>query len=573
MSESPTYFSSAPAPGSSQAAGAKARPKESIGPAEARYNTLKLDREPYLVRARRISRLTIPSLFREQGETGATSETMPWQSLGAYCVNNLAAKEVLALFPPGIPFIKLKQTKAALQGLAQLSDPDARGKLKAEIDKGLSAVEMEFIEGVEEDGDRFRLFDGVLHMIVGGTHGFHVQEDGPLKSYPLENFVCLRDNGGNLIEAIIEDPMAWETVPEDVRQLAINAGYPAEQMASPDAPSPRMAPVCIYTRIMRITGKQYKVYQECWGARVPGSEYTYDEDALPYFFAPMRLLKKESYGRSYAEDYEGDLQTLDGYWQLVTEGAAAIAQLKWLVKPGGVTNKKAFAEAANGAVLTGDVEDVMAVRAEKGGDLAVAVQQIERLETRLSKIFLLYSSIQRQGERVTAEEIATIRKDLETALGGVYSNQVITLQTPFARLKMLALQRTGRVTKLPKGATKMTILTGDAGIGRAQAAQSTDEFIATANNVLGQQVVAPYINISNYLSRAAANRSVDPDGLVKSEESVKQEQQQMALQATAMQVAPEAVRQVGQLTQNSQQAGLAAQQSQEPPQAAPAPAQ
>lgn len=529
---------------------------KTTGPAHARYEALRIDREPYLVRARRISRLTVPALFREYGENGSTSETLPWQSLGAYCVNNITAKIVLALFPPGIPFIHLKQAVKALQGLMQM-DPEERGELKAEIDKGLAAVEMEFVDGIEEDGDRFRLFDGVRHMVVGGTHGFHTQDDGKLKSIPLESFVNLRDNAGNLIEAIVEDSMAWETVPDDVKALAKAGGYANPEGVSGQPPT-RPAPICVYTHILRLKSKQYRVYQEVWGQVVPGSEHVWDEDALPYSFAPMNLLKKESYGRSYAEDYEGDLQTLDGYWQLITEGAASIAQTKWLVKPGGVTNKKAFAEAANGAVLTGDAEDVTTVKAEKSGDLAVAVQQIERLETRLSKVFLLYSSIQRQGERVTAEEIVTLRRDLETALGSVYSNLVISLQSPYARSKMAALQRTGRVTKLPKGTVKMTILTGDAGLGRQAAAQALDEFLGTAGKVLGDpKILAPYIDVANYLSRGAANRSIDQDGLLKDAGQVKEEQQEAMQQQTVQQVAPEAVRQVGQMAQNSQQAALA----------------
>jgi hypothetical protein len=362
--------------------------------------------------------------------------------------------------------------------------------------------------------------------------------------------------------------MTWDTAPEDVQELALRNGYEVEyEDGGNRAPKSTQTPLCIYTYIRRVKGGQYKVSQECWGETIPGSDYTYDEQALPYLFLRMVALKKEHYGRSYCEDYEGDLQTLDAFWQIVTEGAGAIALLKWLVKPGGVTNKDAFAKAANGAVLTGDPEDVSAVRAEKGGDLAVAEQRIQALESRLSKIFLLYSSVQRAGERVTAEEIRTMRQDLETAMGGVYSNQVTTWQAPYARLKMQALQRNGRVTKLPKGATKMTILTGDAGLGRLQKAQTLDEFIATTVGVLGEQVVAPYVNVGNYLTRAAANRSIDQDGLIRSEEEVQQAQQQAQRQAMLSQVAPEAVRQGGQMVQNAQQAGFAADQAQQPQEA------
>jgi hypothetical protein len=543
--------------------------KDNLGPACKRYGALFADREPYLVRARRLSRLTIPSLFREYGENGTTSEIMPWQTLGAYGVNVLAAKIVLALFPPGLPFINIKTVNKVLKGLMQM-DPDTRGKLKAEIDKGLAQVGVEFTEEIELDGDRAKLFDAVRHMLVGGNNALHVKNDGKLRSIHLQNYVTLRDNSNNLIEAVIEDEMAWETVPDDVRKIAEANGY--QERSPEDPPATGAASLKVYTHICRRPGKQYQVYQECWGQRVPGSEHTWDEDALPYLFLGMIFLEKESYARAYVEDYEGDLQTLDGYWQLATEGAAAIAQTKTLVKPGGVTNKKAYAEAANGAVLTGDAEDVTIVKAEKAGDLNVAVQQIERLENRLSKIFLLYSSIQRSGERVTAEEIRTLRQDLETALGGVYSNQATTFQAPYARIKMAALQRLGRVTKLPAGTTKMTVLTGDAGLGRQQVGQSLDEFLQEANAALGEGVATPYIGIANYLERKAASLSIDSDGLVKSEDEVQQEQQQRQMQQTMQEAAPNAVNQIGGIVQNSQQAGLAAAAQPSADAAAPQPA-
>lgn len=540
------------------------------GTASNRYTALRYAREPYLIRARRLSRLTVPSLFREVGENGTTTETIPWQSLGGQCVNNLAAKMVMALFPPGISFVNLRQTKQAIAALNQM-DPDTRGKLKAEIDKGLSKVEQELIEGIEEDGDRVTLFDTARHLIVGGSHCIKLL-DRPsdtasgscLQSIPLEEHVTLRDGSGRLIEWLIESPMAWETLPADIKRMALDKGYQLRN----DVPT--QACINVYTHGCWRDG-QWSVYQEAYGEHVPGSEWTYTEEALPYLFLRMVALKHEDYGRSYAEDYEGDLQTLDGYWQILTEGSAANALTKYLVKPGGVTNKKQFAELPNGGVMTGDVEDVAAFHADKQADLQQAVALATRVEQRLQVIFVMDTSVRRDGERVTAEEIRLMARALEATLGGVYSNQVTTWQLPYARLKMASLQRQKRVTSLPKGTTKMTIVTGDAALGRQQKAQALDEFIQTASALLGEQIIAPYINVETYLNRSAANRAIDTDGLVKSEEDVQQAQQQAMAAQTASAVAPEVVRQGGQMMQTAQQAGLSQSPSQ--PAAPPQPAQ
>jgi hypothetical protein len=55
----------------------------------------------------------------------------------------------------------------------------------------------------------------------------------------------------------------------------------------------------------------------------------------------------------------------------------------------------------------------------------------------------------RQAERVTAEEVHKVAQELEEVLGAVYSEQVVTFQTPYARRKLRYLMKQGRVTSLP----------------------------------------------------------------------------------------------------------------------------
>ncbi|WP_265102931.1 portal protein, partial [Acinetobacter baumannii] len=51
---------------------------------------------------------------------------------------------------------------------------------------------------------------------------------------------------------------------------------------------------------------------------------------------------------------------------------------------------------------------------------------------RIGKGFLLSSSIVRDAERVTAEEIRMQANELETSLGGVYSRLAVDFQKPMA---------------------------------------------------------------------------------------------------------------------------------------------
>ena len=57
----------------------------------------------------------------------------------------------------------------------------------------------------------------------------------------------------------------------------------------------------------------------------------------------------------------------------------------------------------------------------KALDFAMVEAAIERITRDISQAFLLNSSVPRDAERVTAEEIRFVAQELETAHGGVYS--------------------------------------------------------------------------------------------------------------------------------------------------------
>lgn len=523
--------------------------KAKDGVASKRYQSMVTDREPYLTRARRMARITIPSLFRDVGANGSTETPVAWQSFGAYCVNVLTSKLSLTMFPPGLPFIRLHPSRETIQAFAQM-DEQTRGEMKTEIQKGLGEVEKEFVAGIDEDGDSDRLTIALKHMVVGGTHGIHMKPDGSIRGIALPNFVCARDKSGNLLEFILEDSLAYETLPNDVRDHVARNGYVETTDDS------RNQPVCIYTRGTWRDG-QFHIYQECYGEIIENTGWQYEKEALPYLFPPFNLLDGESYGRGYVEDYEGDIQSLDGLDQTVTEGAAAAANYIRLVKPGGVTSKVALAQAQNGDVITGDANDVHTIEANKNADFQTALERITAKEDRLSKAFLLNSAVQRNAERVTAEEIRFIAQELQDNLGGVYSSQVNWFQRPYSILKLAALQRTKRVTALPKKSVKAVIVTGAAALGRNAEMTALDALINVPPTM--QTVIEKVVDGTTYMQRRATALGVDQEGLIKSAKQ-QQEEAQAQQQAEMMQSAvPQGVAAAGKVAAagvnaNSQQA-------------------
>lgn len=515
------------------------------GAASLRYARGKFDREPYLRRGRDNAALTIPYLFRPEGDNSQTDPEVPWNSGGAYALANMGAKLILALFPVGLPPMKLKPGQATQQGIIELAsqDPDKAGALEASIDLGLSRVEQEFVEAVEEDGDRAKLAIGALKLLCGGNHGFAFQKEGVLRGISLDRYVTWRDASGTLLEFVVEDGLAYESLPPDIRGHVDTGGY-----QQPEAGKSHAA-IKLYTHGFLRDGR-WEVYQEIYGKEVDGSRYFRDPDALDFFFPVWNLLDGEHYGRSYVENYLGDLQGVEGISQTVQEGAAAIAKFLTLVDPTGLTSKKTLAQAQNGAIISGREADVHVLANNKGGDLQAVMSISDKMERRIAAAFLLNSSVQRQGERVTAEEIRFVAGELEDAQAGAYSQQAISWQQPYVRLKLAHLMRAKRVTPLPANSVKVTIVGGMGGLARNAELQALDALVQGTLQTFGPTAVER-INLTIYYQRRAAALGVKTDGLLYSEEYLQQQKQEMQQQQMLQQLGPEAVKQVGQnITQN-----------------------
>lgn len=500
------------------------RRAENSGAAAGFYQSQTFRREPYLNRAREVAELTIPTLFRGQGEDGASDLVIPWNSIGAYCANTLASKIVFALFPPGRPNFKAEQDSRVLADLAQLP-PNEQARIAGIMRSGLSKLEQDVTGAIEQDGDRARMYVAALRLLIGGNHGLHFYDDATVRGIPLERFVTVRDAQGNLLEWALQDGMDWRTIPSDIKDGLRTLGIP-----EPEPTTSGDKPVTVYTHGYLYGGK-WQVYQEVLGMEVPGSRYTYDKDRLPYLFLPWILLDGEHYGRSYVEFYEGDLLTVESLTKTVGEGSAALARFIIMVSGTGMTNKKQVSSAKNGDVITGREADVYVLNSQgKGADFQVAKAEKDDAIGRLAKAFLLNSAIQRQGERVTAEEIRYAAQELEDALGGVYSQQVITWQMPYIQTKVRLLQKNKRVTPLPEGSVKITVTAGLAALARTAELSSLRTFAKVMAETYGPEAVKSFLKPSEFGNRVAAALGVDPVGLVPTEEELAEQSQAGGMQ-------------------------------------------
>ena len=121
----------------------------------------------------------------------------------------------------------------------------------------------------------------------------------------------------------------------------------------------------------------------------------------------------------------------------------------FLVNPNGVTRADALARAENGAIVAGNAADVEALQVGKGADMSVALQTVQLPERRINYTYLTNESVQRDAERVTAEEIRLMAESLEAGLAGAYSMLSQELQLPLIKRILFIMQQAGEIPPIP----------------------------------------------------------------------------------------------------------------------------
>jgi hypothetical protein len=236
----------------------------------------------------------------------------------------------------------------------------------------------------------------------------------------------------------------------------------------------------------------------------------------------------------------------------------AAAKVLFLVNPNGVTKQKTVSDAPNGAVRTGKRDDVTVLQMDKFNDFNTAQQTFNSVKADLEASFLMSST--RDAERVTAEEIRLHAAELESALGGVYSLLSQEFQLPLVNRLIFQMIKKGRLKPLPKGIVKPTIVTGLDGLSRGSDLQRLDMFISPT--ILNDpKVIAQYVNIGDHYARRATALGIDKKGLIKSDDEVKQAQQQEQQQAAIQTIAPHAIKAAADVAKANPQ-GLAPNASQ-----------
>ena len=483
--------------------------------AKSRYDHLSSYRSQFLDTAVECSKLTLPYLIqRDEFRVTHQSLRQPWQSVGAKGVVTLASKLMLSLLPPQTTFFKLQVRDDKL-------GTELPAEIRSELDLSFAKMERMVMESIAASSDRVVVHQALKHLVVGGNALIFMGKDG-LKHYPLNRYVVDRDGNGNVIEIVTKELINKNLLPPEIMK---------EPLPTMDESFSHEDDVEVYTHV-RLDNNRWLWYQEAYGKKLPGSDSKAPKDASPWLVLRFNSVDGENYGRGRVEEFLGDLKSLDALSQSLVEGSAAAAKVVFVVSPSSTTKAQTLAKAGNGAIVQGRPEDIGVVQVGKTADFSTAMTMMQQLERRLAEAFLILNV--RQSERTTAEEVRLTQLELEQQLGGLFSLLTVEFLLPYLNRKMLVLQRSGQLPRIPKDLVNPTIVAGINALGRGQDRESLTAFIMTIAQTLGPEALMQYINADEAIKRLAAAQGIDVLNLVKSIEQIQEETQTSAEQQQEM---------------------------------------
>ena len=489
------------------------------------FNKLDSLRESQKRKWRDMAALTIPSIMLEEGISEEEEFETPFQSLGARAVNTLSSKLTLALLPAASPFYKMLLDQSLLNEFKN-QDPGIEDRISQALLQDSNVID----QFVNSTNVRVTLYQILRKLIVLGNALPFVGNDGNTKVIPPLNYVNLRDGSGEFTLLVVKELVHPNTVREEgVREFLKAHG---EGNSSNNTSNTNLAlknSVEMFTVIeLQDDGKRYRVFQEAGGMKIPGKDSIITKDRCPYL-PPLTwsLIQGENYGRSHVEDHLGDFRSFEGLSQLMVKGTAALAKLTPLVDPNGLTTVSDLTRSETGEPVLGREGDVVMLQAgNKAVDFRVVQETMNKIERRISEAFLLNSSVQRDAERVTAEEIRILAQELDESLGGSFSN-LRSFQDPYLRRIMRILKDQKKIAQVADKDLKPQIITGIEALGRGHELEKLNNFIGLALQIPGAE---DYLNTKGILDKIADKVQIDQTGILLGEEEVSQirEQRQQA---------------------------------------------
>lgn len=466
-------------------------------------------RSAYEDRAEALSKLTIPFLFPSSGATGADKLRDSYAArYASIAVNGLASQMVLTLLPASGSSFRFDPDADAMMALSE-GDAEARATMMAMINKETHKVNKE----IENQSIRPKFYEFMQTMVAVSPIIVEKVEKKGIKWHNLRNFVVKLNDMGEPLQMCIKQELSKHNLPGGV-----------EIPADDDSDTVELYTLCNYME------DKWTVTRSI-NETIVGNEKTYSENELPYVYLGWLRSPTDTYHRPYAEQYQGILEDYADMNKVSVDGALISSKTIPLVNPLGVTRKEDLAKAVNGEPIDGREEDIGSFKVNKNYDFQNASNEKQTLMQQIDEAFL--KRVQRQAERVTAEEIRQDAAELEKNLVGMYS----IMSKKFSKWLIIQIMKE---LNIKFDTIDVNVITGLDALGKNIEAQQLDGFVSRLTSL----ELKHWLKEPELINRYAAMNGIDIEGLIKTPKEV-QAEQQAAQQAQQQQMVAESMAQAG----------------------------
>lgn len=503
--------------------------------AEDAYAALSSYRQQVIDTGRLMAELTIPSVFPPDGYRAGDDLPGNNQSVNAHAVNTLASELMFMAFPPGQPIMKLEPVETKLQ-----KDIDADPELYSRTQLALSRLEIAHRKRFQST-PLATAYVGYMKLLIVAGNGLwkHIKLSSPTYHRP-DCYVVSRSRDGHPMVTIHKERVRVVTLPDDIQKMIYEE---TPELLAKEVPEwEREADIYSVCKFVAEGEDGYWLYwQEYKGRYIDGTGVETDYMDCPMWPGWLIPVFGDNWGRSYCEEYRGDLFTLEAHASALNDISALAAWALVFAKPGTRTSLRQVQKARNLEIIPGSAEDLSVFRSEKTGDGSFVAQNFENAARRIGAAFLVQSAVMRNGERVTKEEVQRVGRQLDRAMGGLYTEIAQGHQRRIIhRAVRLHEEASKELPKIPEDVVEIGVITGIDAMGNANEGTELTEFGMVLNQVYGPGSAGRITRMSDFANRLAATKGIKPDGLVipqKDLEASMENERKQALSASMMEKA------------------------------------
>lgn len=509
------------------------------------------DRWESLETARQCARLIDPGILPHEGHVKGQPLHENFQSLGALGFNNLEGKMLAALWPPMLPWFKLEPA-----GKIKYA-PDVTPEYLEALHHGLFLRELLYQSLLEsaESGEDYRGRQtgfraskrrAISQLLITGDVLERLDANYQLHVYRRDQYVTRRDSAGNVLYHVVKEMLDPLSLTEPERE---KANLKTEDLRKKPV-TDRQMPVLTRTEWQPLTRK--------WVVTQQVNDQTileFDERVSQFFCTPYKLTVGEDYGRGRGEQLRGDLKTFDYLCGRAVDWAGLASKMTPVLDPNSYLKPADLAKKSGEPVID-DVEGgrpkhIAFLSVEKVPDFGVMKSVMDTIQDRLARALLIGSEAVRDSERTTKAEYLGLVRELDGELGGVYAPISDYQQLPLIRRVEHQAQTDKLVAPLPRGAVEIHVLTGIAALARSAKVSGLNN-IAAAAQALGPEALAK-IDVSALIDALARYENIHEPAVVKSDERVAAEREQMKKDAAQALIMEQGVKTMGAVAENNLQ--------------------